>query len=291
MRLTVSRNPLLCKLAGLALAAICAAAPARGGFIDGTGPGETRTDFVADSLKSVKVTEHAGATLPLDATFADETGKPVELRQYFAGARKPVLLQIGYIQCPMLCGLVSHGLVDSLKDVKLNAGPDYDVLFISIDPKEKPALAAQKKNAFLKEYGRDGATDGWHFLTGNKDQIDRLTQAVGFEYKWVEIAQQYSHPAVVVLATPEGRVSRYLYGVKFDPSTVRLSLVEASGNKIGSTTDQFILTCFQYDGQQGRYAWRAIYFMKAGGLLTMLAVGFVVFRFARAGSRRFDQNG
>jgi protein SCO1/2 len=288
MRLAVSRHPLLCKLAGLALAALCAAAPARAGFIDGTGPGGSRTDYVPDSLKSVTVAEHPGATLPLDATFADEAGKSVTLREYFAGSRKPVLLQLGYIECPMLCGLVSRGLVDSLKDVKLNAGPDYDVLFVSIDPKEKPALAAQKKAAFLKEYGRDGATDGWHFLTGSKDQIDRLAQSVGYEYKWVELAQQYSHPAVVVLATPDGHVSRYLYGVKFDPSTVRLSLVEASGNKIGSTADQFILTCFQYDGQQGRYAWRAIYFMKAGGLLTILAVGFVVFRFARAGNRRFD---
>ncbi|MDB5290193.1 MAG: hypothetical protein JWL69_1434 [Phycisphaerales bacterium] len=288
MQHAVSRHPLLCKLAGLALAALWAAAPARAGFIDGTGPGETRTDYVPDSLKSVKVIEHAGAALPLDATFADETGKQVELRQYFAGSRKPVLLQIGYIGCPMLCGLVSHGLVDSLKDVKLNAGPDYDVLFISIDPKEKPPLAAQKKESFLKEYGRDGTVDGWHFLTGSKDQIDRLTQSVGFEYKWVEVAQQYSHPAVVVLCTPDGRVSRYLYGVKFDPSTVRLSLVEASGGKIGSTADQFILTCFQYDGQQGRYAWRAIYLMKVGGLLTILAVGLIVFRFARAGQRRFD---
>jgi len=252
--------------------------PVRAGFADGMGPGvDANPVFIPESAKSVKVTEHLNSALPLDAWFTDDSGKSVQLREYFDNAKKPVLLQIGYFRCPMLCSLVSRGLVDSLKEVKLNAGPDYEVVFLSIDPNETPELAAQKKQSFLHNYARDGSTDGWHLLTGNKLQIDRVTEAAGVEYKFVAQAQQYSHPAVVVLATPQGTISRYLYGVKFDATTMRLSLIEASNNKIGTTIDQFVLTCFQFDGKQGKYAWVAINLMKLGGAVMIVFVGGAIF--------------
>lgn len=268
--------------AGAAIGLLCAAAPLHAGFADGISPGDNPNQvYVPDADKKVSVKEHLGASLPLDAWFTDETGKSVQLKQYFGGSKKPVLLQIGYYRCPMLCSLVSKGLVDSLRAVKLNAGPDYEVVFLSIDPKETPELAADKKNSFLKAYARDGSADGWHLLTGNKLQIDRVTEAAGVEYKWVGLAQQYSHPAVVVLATPEGKISRYLYGVQFDPSTLRLSLVEASHEQLGTTVDEFILTCFQFDGHQGKYALAAIKLMKLGGVLVMIALAGGIFFMAR----------
>ncbi|HWE02809.1 MAG TPA: SCO family protein [Tepidisphaeraceae bacterium] len=277
MRIEHKHSPPIVLALGL-VALLSAALPAQAGFADGMGPGvDANPVFIPESAKKVSVVEHLNAPLPLDAWFTDDSGKAVQLRQYFDNAKKPVLLQIGYFRCPMLCGLVSRGLVDSLKDVRLNAGPDYEVVFLSIDPNETPALAAQKKQSFLHDYARDGSTDGWHLLTGNKLQIDRVTQAAGVEYKFVGQAQQYSHPAVVVLATPQGMISRYLYGVKFDPTTMRLSLVEASNNQIGTTIDQFVLTCFQFDGKQGKYAWVAINLMKLGGAVMILFVGGAIF--------------
>ncbi|HEX3356798.1 MAG TPA: SCO family protein, partial [Tepidisphaeraceae bacterium] len=273
----VIRHPLVQTLAGIALLCMGAVSTSRAGFADGTGPGAPETIYIPEADKKVSVNEHLGATLPLDAWLTDESGKSVQLREYFSGHRKPVILQIGYFRCPMLCSQLSRGLVDSLKKVKVDAGPDYDIVFLSIDPKETPELAAQKKNSFIHEYARDGSENAWHLLTSNKLQIDRVTEAAGVEYRWVGQAQQYSHPAVIVIASPEGKICRYLYGVNFDSQTLRLSLVEASAGKIGSTADSFILTCFQYDGHQGKYALAAINLMKLGGLLTILLLcGFIV---------------
>lgn len=226
--------------------------------------------------KDVTVTEHTGAKLPLDLTFVDESGKTVTLGQYFQGKR-PVVLQLGYYDCPMLCSYISQGLAASVKSISFTAGKDYELVFVSIDPKETPELAAQKKAAFLQDYGRDAA-DGWHFLTGRQEQIQALAKADGFNYKWVESAGQYAHPAALTLCMPDGRISRYLYGVRFDPTTLRESLVEASNGQIGNTLDQVFLTCFRYDGHQGKYAWAAIGLMRIGGVLIMIIVGTVLTR-------------
>jgi protein SCO1/2 len=283
--LDLFKHPLTRRMALLAIALLCAAPQVKAGFADGTTPGAPDPIYVPDDEKSVGVKEHLSASLPLDAWFTDETGKSVQLRQYFAGTRKPVILQIGYFRCPMLCSIISRALVDSLKEVKQSAGPDYQVIFISIDPRETPELAARKKESFLKAYARDGSESAWHLLTSNKLQIDRVTEATGIEYKWVGRAQQYSHPAVTVICSPEGKVCRYLYGTRFDPQTLRLSMVEASNGQIGTTSDNFILTCFQFDGKQGKYALAAIKLMKIGGLLTILILGGVIFGFARHGKK------
>ena len=222
--------------------------------------------------------EHTGVSLPLDLAFTDETGKPVRLGEYFTGKR-PVVLQLGYYQCPMLCSLVSKGTAEAFKAVSLAPGKDYDLVFVSIDPNETPALAAAKKQAYLKETGLSGA--GWHFLTGKQESIAPLAKEVGFNYRWIASAGQFSHPAAIMICMPDGRVSRYLYGVRFDPQTVRLSLVEASAGKIGSTFDQLYLTCFQYDGHQGKYAMAALGVMRTGGVLMMIVVATVLLRLLR----------
>lgn len=226
--------------------------------------------------KDVTVSEHPGAKLPLDLSFVDESGKPVTLGQYFHDKR-PVVLQLGYYDCPMLCSYISQGLAASVKSISFTAGKDYELVFVSIDPKETPQLAAEKKASFLKDYARDAA-DGWHFLTGKQEQIQALAKADGFNYKWVESAGQYAHPAALTLCSPDGRISRYLYGVRFNPTTLRESLVEASNGQIGNTIDQVFLTCFRYDGHQGKYAWAAVGLMRIGGVLIMIVVGTVLTR-------------
>jgi protein SCO1 len=243
------------------------------------------SEAVPESLKDIGVDEHLGSKLPLDVSFTDEKGQTVELGKYFTG-KKPVVIQIGYLGCPMLCSLVSQGTVDSLRKLTLTAGKDFEVVFVSVDPTEKAELAAEKKDTYVQNYHREGSAGGFHFLTGSEASIKQLTQAVGYKYKWVETARQYSHPAVLVLGTPDGTISRYLYGVRFDDQTLRLSLVEASDGKVGTAMDQILLTCFQYDGKQGKYAMTAINLMRAGGAVTVVGLGAVLFFAFRHDVRR-----
>jgi protein SCO1 len=242
------------------------------------GPDRQETPVSSADLSGVNVTEHLGAKLPLDLKFVDETGKPVTLGDYFTGKR-PVVLQLGYFQCPMLCSLVSQGTAHAFQAVSLEPGKDYDLVFVSIDPSETPTLAAQKKQAFSKEIGKD--LTGWHLLTGQEPAIESLAKTVGFNYRWIQSAGQFSHPAVIMMCMPDGKVSRYLYGVRFDPTTVRESLVEASNGKIGNSFDQLYLTCFQYDGHQGKYAVAAIGIMRTGGVLVILIVATFLLRMLR----------
>jgi protein SCO1/2 len=252
------------------------------GPFDATGEGGPVVD--KDTLKDVTVIEHTGAKLPLDLTFTDESGKTVRLGEYFDG-KKPVVLQLGYYGCPMLCGLISRGLLDSVKKVSLTAGTDYEMVFVSIDPKESPLVASQKKDAYVAEYAKDASSrknaSGWHFLTGKQENIARLAEADGFRYKWIEAAGQFAHPPSLTLCMPDGRISRYMYGVRFDPFTLRESLVEASNGKIGNPGDQIFLTCFRYDGTQGKYAFAAISIMRGGGVLIMIIVCAVLVRMFR----------
>jgi protein SCO1/2 len=226
-------------------------------------------------LTGIGIDEKGGATLPLDAVFRDEKDKVVTLNDYFHHDR-PVILQLSYFGCPMLCGLVSNGMVDSLNDLKLEMGKDYDVINVSFDPSETPALANLKKQSFLAAYNRPSGAAAWHFLTGTQASIDRLTQAVGFQYKWVEANHQFSHPAALILLSPDGKVTRYLYGVKYDPKTLRLSLVEASNGKVGTTVDRVLLTCFHYDAYAGKYNVVAMNVMRLGGITTVLVLTCVI---------------
>ena len=244
-----------------------------------------RLEPAPKELQNIGIDEHAGDMLPLDAAFYDETGNPVTLRDYF-GKGRPVVLQLSYFGCPSLCSLVSNGLVESLNELSLTMGKEFDVINVSFDPAETARLAKLKKQSFLDAYNRPAGAEAWHFLTGNPKEIDALTNAVGFRYKWVESSKQFSHPAVLVLLTPEGKISRYLYGVKYAPQTLRLSLVEASEGKIGTTVDRFLLTCFHYDSYAGKYTPLAMGIMRVGGVATVLVIAVVIVWLIRREKRR-----
>ncbi len=242
-----------------------------------TEPIGERTDPLPAQVKGVGVDEHLNKELPLNLTFVDENAKVVQLRDFFKGDR-PVILQLGYLDCPMLCGLVSQGTIASLKSLKLDAGKDYQFLFVSISPTETPQLSYLKKKNYIKEYGRNGDPSGWHFLTGNQGQIEELAEAIGWRYKWVDSSSQYAHPAVIMICTPDGRISRYLYGVKFPEQTLRLSLVDAGNGKIGSTLDRVLLTCLHFDPSTGKYTWAAMGLMRIAATLTLLVLLVVLIR-------------
>lgn len=235
---------------------------------------------VPDALQGIGVDEKPSTRLNLELMFEDETGKAVRLGDYFDGKR-PVILQLGYMECPMLCTLVAQGIVESLRELKLRMGDEFEVISLSFNPEETSKLAALKKQNSIKEYGRPEDAGGWHFLTGKAPAINELTAALGYRYKYDAQSRQFSHPAVIMILTPDGRVSRYLYGIKFEPKTLRLSLVEASDGKVGSAMDQFILTCFHWDAKAGKYAIAAMNVMRLAGTLTVILIGAMLWRLYR----------
>jgi protein SCO1/2 len=251
----------------LALASILAAAPAATPL--------DRTDPVPPVLREVGVTEHANARLPLDLPFSDESGRPVTLARYLA-PKRPVILTLNYYRCPMLCTLELNGLAEGLSRLDWSIGKEFDVVTVSIDPKETPALATAKKQSYLEGYRRPEAASGWHFLTGPASSIAALEKTLGFEATYDPETDQYAHPAVIFMITPEGRVSRYLYGVSFEEKTLTLGLTEASEGRIGSAWDRFILSCYHYDSRQGRYALAAMKLMRVAGLASVLIFGAVL---------------
>ena len=245
---------------------------------------QDRIEPVPKPLARVGVDEKLDAALPLALVFKDDAGRDVTLGSYFRPGH-PVVLTLNYYRCPMLCTLELNGLVEGLKGLLWTPGDEFSVVTVSIDPRETPELARAKKQSYLEDFGRPSAEAGWHFLTGSQESIDALTTAVGFSYEYDKDTDQYGHAAVVMLATPEGRVGRYLYGVVFATATLKLSLLEASKGKIGSTWDRFILYCYRYDADHGRYALAARSIMRTGGALTVLALGCVIGGFWLHGRR------
>lgn len=231
-----------------------------------------RKEPLPTDLEGVGITEHLGAKLPLDLEFRDEDGATVRLGRYFNGQR-PVILTLGYYRCPMLCTLVLNSLVDGLKDLPWTPGREFEIVTVSIDPTETPTLAKLKKQNYLEEYARPGAAVGWHFLTGREENIRKLADTVGFRYRYIEERSQYAHAAAIFVVTPDGRMAKVLYGVVYQPKTVRLALTEAGEGKIGTTADQLLLYCFHYDAQEGRYVLAATNLMRFGGATTALVVG------------------
>lgn len=234
-------------------------------------------------MQDVGIDDKSGAQIPLDLRFRDENGQAITLADVFDGDR-PVLLSLNYSDCPMLCGLQLNGLVQSLQDLKLTAGKDFDVVSVSVDPMETTARAKLTEQKYLKEYGRSGAAGGFRFLTSNNENIRALADAVGFRYKYLPDRKEYSHTAAEIVCTPTGVVSRYLYGVAYDAPTLRLSLVEASDGRVGSPLDQLILYCFHYDETEGRYgpAARRLMSVGAGVTVAALAVGLLPFWLRRS---------
>jgi len=230
------------------------------------------TDEVPQELRDVGVEEHLDAKLPLAATFRNERGEEVELGSFFERDR-PVLLTLNYYRCPMLCGLQLNGLVAGLEELAWTPGQEFEMVTISIDPLETPALAAEKKRNYIERYGRPSAASGWHFLTGRQAEIERVAETLGFSYARDPATGEYAHAAVVFVATPDGRVARYLYGVEYPPKSLRLALLEAADGKIGSPLDQLLLYCHRYDPDRRRYSPVAMNIMRVGGGATVLALG------------------
>lgn len=237
----------------------------------------------------VGLDQKLNAALPLDVEFRDESGKTVRLDDYFHD--KPVILTPVYYKCPMLCGLELRGLLRCLRAMKLTAGEDFQIVTFSIDPRERPELARSKRKQYLASYGRDGAESGWHFLTGTQESITRLCEAIGFRAKYNKQTGQYAHAAGIVVCTPQGRVSRYFYGVEFSPRDLRLGLVESSHNRIGSFTDRVLLYCYLYDPTRGKYGLAILNLVRAGGVLTVAVLfGGVCWMLRRERKRKTPSN-
>jgi protein SCO1/2 len=242
-------------------------------------------------LDGIGIDQKLGAAIPLDLTFKDEFGKPVRLRQYFDGHKKPVILVLVYYNCPNVCTMVLNDLNRGMNGLTLSAGDDFQVVTVSFDPREGPDVAKDKKEQFMHSYRRDHAAEGWHFLTGDLPAIKALTDAVGFHYRYDPKFDQYLHPSGLVILTPQGKVSRYFFGIDYDLKDLRLSLQEASGNKIGTLTDKILLFCFHYDETNGKYTVWITRFLKLGGVLTVGALGaFWLAMYHREQSGR-DQSG
>ncbi|HTT22389.1 MAG TPA: SCO family protein [Candidatus Sulfotelmatobacter sp.] len=240
-------------------------------------------------LTNVGIEQHLDNPVPSELAFVDDNGRPVKLGDYFG--KKPLILNLVYYSCPMLCGEELAGLSASMKMIKFDVGNEFDVVTVSFNPKETPELAAAKKQEYLKRYGRPNAASGWHFLTGAVQSINALTKAVGFQYQYDESKNQYAHATAIMVLTPQGRISRYFYGVDFPPKDLRMGLVEASQGKIGNAVDQVLLYCYHYDPAAGKYGAVVSNMLKIGGALTILVLGGMILIFLRlekAVSRRND---
>jgi protein SCO1 len=230
-------------------------------------------------LENVGIEQKLDAQVPPDLAFTDDTGRAVKLGDYFG--KKPLILNLVYYNCTMLCGEALAGLTGSMKMIKFDAGDQYDVVTVSFNPHETTADAAAKKKDYIRRYGRPGAASGWHFLTGSVESISALTQAVGFQYQYDPKIQQYAHATAIMVLTPEGRISRYFYGVDFPPKDLRMGLVEASANKIGNLTDQVLLYCYHYNPATGKYGAVVTNILRLGAGATIVFLGGLILIFLR----------
>lgn len=261
--------------AAIALLITTAAGAHAQGISQGLAPAGDPAQAKPGLLGKIGIDQRLNHHVPLDLTFTDETGRAVRLGDYFG--KRPVVLALVYYECPMLCTQVLNGLVSALGTLTFDAGREYDVVAVSINPKEGPGLASQKKQAYLERYGRAGTEAGWHFLTGREESIARLADAVGFRYAYDESIQQYAHGAGIEVLTPKGTISKYFYGIEYSPRDIRFGLIEASEERIGSAIDDVLLLCYHYDPATGKYGATAIGLVRAGAVATVLA--FLMFLF------------
>ena len=238
-----------------------------------------------EALESARFEQRLNAQTPLDLAFRDETGQDVRLGSYLG--EKPVILALVYYNCPNICSVVLNDLVENLRELPFELGREFDVVTVSIDPRETPELAAASKDTYVHNYGRAGVEHGWHALTGTEKAIQRLASVVGFQYAYDARLKQYAHPSGLLVVTPEGKISSYLYGLVYSPTDLRLALVEASENKIGSPIDQVLLRCYQYDPVSGKYTVTVMNIVRLGGLITTIVLGGFLVTMVR-GNRRIS---
>lgn len=250
----------------------------------------------AKPLPPAKVTEEVGIDqrlgeqVPLDLVFRDEAGREVQLAEYF-GRGKPVILSLVYYGCPGLCGMTLSGMSRSFKPLELNPGDEFEIITVSFDPTETPKLAAEKKATYIAEYGRPGAEAGWHFLTGDQASIDALCKAVGFRYAYDDTTGQYAHATALMVVTPQGKLARYFYGLEYSTRDLKLGLVEASDERIGSVSDTVTLLCFQYDPRTGKYSWAVLKMLRVFGVVTIVGLGSFIFLMLRRDRRLRNEGG
>ena len=261
---------LVTTVCALALAASTTAyAQNPGGLIEPGDPTSARPGI----LSKIAIDQRIGSQVPSDISFVDESGQPVKIGDYFG--KRPVVLALVYYECPMLCTQVLNGLVSALGVLNFEAGREFDVVAVSFNPKEGPGLASQKKASYVERYGRPQTAGGWHFLTGTQESITRLTEAVGFKYEYDPNIQQFAHGAAIEVLTPKGTIAKYFYGIEYSPRDLRLGLIEASDEHIGSVVDDVLLFCYHYDPSSGKYGASVLGIVRAGGIATVLA--FAVF--------------
>jgi protein SCO1/2 len=253
-------------------------------------PPSVHAEAVPKELTDIGITEHLGSQISVnDLHFKDEEGKDVTISNYLSRG-KPVILAMVYYDCPNLCNMLLNGLSDGLKTLSSSLdwtpGNQFDIVAVSINPREKPELAAKKKAAYVKAYGRPETAKGWHFLTGEDDQIKKLAAQVGFGYRWVKEDEQYAHASAIYTLTPEGKIYRYLYGIEFSPKDLRLALLEASNGKIGNVIDRFMMFCYHYDAKTGKYSVVATRVMDSGAAGTVLVFGGFLVVFWRKERRK-----
>ncbi len=257
----------VCALALVASTAVYAQNP--GGLVEPGDPTSARPGI----LSKIAIDQRIGSQVPSDIPFVDENGQPVKIGDYFG--TRPVVLALVYYECPMLCTQVLNGLVSALGVLNFEAGREFDVVAVSFNPKEGPGLASQKKSSYVERYGRPQAAGGWHFLTGTQESIKRLTGAVGFKYEYDPKIEQFAHGAAIELLTPKGTIAKYYYGIEYSPRDLRLGIIEASDERIGTVIDDVLLFCYHYDPSSGKYGASVLGIVRAGGIATVLA--FAVF--------------
>ena len=238
-------------------------------------------------LKNVGIEQRLNEQIPSGLIFRDESGKAVRLGDYFG--QRPMILNLVYYQCPMLCGEVLIGLESSLRVLKFDVGKEFDVLTVSFDPRENPEMASATKAEYLKRYGRAGAAEGWHFLTGPQESIEALTKAAGFQYNYDSKTGQFAHATAIMVLTPEGKIAQYYYGVEYAPKDLRLGLIQAANNKIGTVVDQVLLYCYHYDPATGKYGAIISRVLQLAAAATILILGTLIVLLIRLGPARQHQ--
>ncbi len=240
-------------------------------------------------LNNISIEQKLDQQVPLDLAFRDESGKAVKLGDYFG--KRPVVLALVYYDCPMLCTELLNGMVSAFSVLKFDIGNQFDVVTVSFDPREKPALAQAKKAVYVRRYGRAGAEQGWHFLTGDPASINALTKAAGFHYQWDPQTEQYAHATAIMVVTPQGKLAQYYYGVEYSPKDLRLGLVEASQGRIGTVVDQILLYCYHYDPRTGKYGAVITRTLQVAGVLTILVLGGLIITMLKLEPKDRDKAG
>jgi protein SCO1/2 len=247
------------------------------------------SDGTPKILREIGIDQRLNEQVPLDLAFRDESGETVQLNRYIKD--KPVIIALVYYQCPLLCNQVLGGLGSALRTLSFDVGKEFEVVTVSFDARETPEMASEKKARYLEQYNRAGASNGWHFLTGDQTSIDRLCEAVGFKYTFDKDTNQFAHAAGIMVVTPQGKLARYFYGIEYPPKDLKFGLMEASENRIGSPVDRLILYCYHYDPMTGKYGVVVMRVMQVAGALTVIAIIILLLALRRINQRRIRAEG